>query len=260
MESLEFRSTPVEFRADDNEDGEHFAWLRVCNFNVADAHGTSWDPEVFDESLIRKLPKFVFAHQAGVKGQALNIVGKTVEYRKDETGLDVRVRFSDFDAVPEARRVHSHLQRGEIDELSFGFRPRKTAPDPYLKGVERVMKADLHEVSPVLVGSVPGTRVLDIREAPDETVAALKEAGVAIEAILELATKGELSDVGEIALRADKALTVLRTANEVAPPTEDEVTEMIRSTKPAEMEVRSEVDAEMQAALSRVEAIMKRSN
>lgn len=132
---------------------------RVCNYNVPDSYRTSWAPGVFSRSLTNKLPKAVWSHDWN------RPIGKVVDYIDGPDGLDVEVQFADFDAVPDARMAHSLLKDGIIDNFSFGFVRKADEPDPDHRGVTRITDVDLDEISPVLVGSVPGTHTLSVRSA-----------------------------------------------------------------------------------------------
>jgi HK97 family phage prohead protease len=130
---------------------------RILNYNQVDSHGTSWAPGVFEESLQRKLPKSVWSHDPR------RPIGKVIGYHDDGTGLDVLVQYADPDAVPDARMAHSLQKDGIIDEYSFAFLRQDDEPDPDNPGAVRITKADIREVSPVLVGSGKGTGTLGVR-------------------------------------------------------------------------------------------------
>lgn len=152
------------------DDGRHYFTARICNYGVPDTYRTSWAPGVFADSLKRKLPTAVFAHQWD------RPIGKVVSYEEHSDGLDVTVRMSDLDANPDAKRMYHHLKDREIEEFSFAFVRSGEEPDPVHAGVVRITQASLDEVSPVLVGSVPGTKTLSVRSGesvPKDTAADL---------------------------------------------------------------------------------------
>lgn len=147
----------------DEDDGRHYFTARIVNYEVPDSYRTSWAPGVFTRSLEQKLPTAVFAHQWD------RPIGKVVSYQEQSDGLDVTVRMSDLEVNPDAKRMYYHLKDQEIEEFSFAFERVNEEPDPNHRGVARILEASLDEVSPVLKGSVPGTRVLAMRSG-DEPV------------------------------------------------------------------------------------------
>lgn len=130
---------------------------RVLNYGVVDDHGTSWAPGVFADSLRAKKPTAVWGHVP------TRPIGKVVDYRDSAEGLDIIVQLAEFDAVPDARMAHSLLKDEIIDQFSFGFHRESDEKDPDHRGVTRITKATMLEVSPVLAASGKGTRTLGVR-------------------------------------------------------------------------------------------------
>lgn len=197
----EFRSLvgAGEIRAVAGSDNQFVA--RVCNYGVVDTYGTSWAPGVFADSLRSKLPKAVWSHDWN------RPIGKVVSFEDGQDGLDVTVQLAG-DYAPDARMAHGFLKDGIIDNFSFGFVRQADKPDPANPGATLITKAEMDEVSPVLVGSVPGTRTISVRsDAPVEARAAA-----------DILTR---FGAGEIDL-AD-ALTTLKTASARAVVTEASV-------------------------------------
>lgn len=139
--------------------GARMFTARVCNYGPVDTYGTSWAPGVFADSLRAGNVKSVWSHDW------TRPIGKVISFTDTPQGLDVTVQLADFDAVPDARMAWSLLRDGIIDNFSFGFVRQAEEPDPSNAGAVRITKAILDEVSPVLVGSVPGTRTLAVRSA-----------------------------------------------------------------------------------------------
>ena len=91
------------------------------------------------------------------------------EHEITPTHVDVNVSFADLEAVPLARTAYSLMKDGHVRDTSFGFArvdggtiSRRSDPkfQPSLAGErERMVKASLIEVSPVLKGAVPGSQV-----------------------------------------------------------------------------------------------------
>ena len=154
----EFRSIAAEFRQ--SADDERMFSATVCRYNVTDQHRTKWSPGVFTDSLRSKLPKAVWSHDWNPAHRP-----SWSSYEDSPEKLDVNVKLADFDAVKDARMAHSLLKDEMIDQFSFGFVRQADRPDPTEKGVTLITKAQMDEVSPVLVGSVPGTRTISVRTA-----------------------------------------------------------------------------------------------
>jgi HK97 family phage prohead protease len=150
---VEYRGTNI--RPHDVEKRIYAA--RVVNYGPPDSHGTSWAPGVFAESLKRKMPKSVWSHDPA------RPIGKVVEFRDTDEGLDVMVQFADLDSVPDARMAYSLLKDEIIDEFSFAFYREADEPDPDHPGVTRITRARISEVSPVLTASGQGTGTLAVR-------------------------------------------------------------------------------------------------
>ena len=144
------------------ENGRRQFRARICNYGVVDTYSTSWAPGVFTRSLEKKLPTAVWSHNWD------RPIGKVIDYTDGPDGLDVTVEMADPEHVPDARMAISLIDDGIINQYSFAFVRQGEEPDTEHRGVTRITDADLDEVSPVLVGSVPGTRTLSVRS--DESI------------------------------------------------------------------------------------------
>lgn len=161
--TIEFRdaASPVG----EINDGDRTFSLRVVTFDTVDSYGSVWAPGVFTRSLETKLPIAAWAHDWS------RVIGKMVEYDEKPDGLDGLVKFADFDAVPDARMAWSLLKEGIVTDTSFGFKRQDwqdARGDSTYKATrtgekEIIRVARLDEVSPVLVGAVPGSRTLAVR-------------------------------------------------------------------------------------------------
>lgn len=174
---------PLEIRVVGDESKREVV-ARVVNYNVADTYGTVWRPGCFGDGLRARLPKIAWTHDWSEP------IGRVVDFQDGDEGLDLTLKFSDFDAVPQARRAYVQIRDGDIDQFSIGFDRKEWIPVPedeqaaygdYIAW-EYMQRAVIEEVSPVLVGSVPGTKPLAIRSALSpglvERVAYLLEQGV----------------------------------------------------------------------------------
>ena len=87
-------------------------------------------------------------------------IGAWSEIREDARGLFVRGRLSTD--VARAREILSLMRGGAIDGLSIGFRAVRAKSDP-LKGVRRILEADLWEISVVTFPMLPDARIDTIK-------------------------------------------------------------------------------------------------
>lgn len=231
MPALERRSLEVEVRAPAIEEGgleqdglPREFWARVCNYDVLDNYGTLFREGCFDESVERRLPRFMYGH--GGWENPLALVGKGVEARSVRGkggGLDVKFQLDDFDYVPVARQIAYQLKEGTLDRFSVGFIRRHDTRAPS-KGGTYIDRADLAEVSVLPEGSVPGTKVLAFRSLTDGT----EEDGagphvIAVDDVARIITRfslGELSLVQALQAVVDES-TASITEEEEAEEDED---------------------------------------
>jgi HK97 family phage prohead protease len=108
--------------------------------------------------LERRLPRIVWSHDWAEP------LGRYIDYDDTNTHLDLIGEFDNFDDVPRARQAYAQLKSGTIDEFSVGFMPEDG--EPVLEGGAehfRFTRARLDEVSLVLAGAVPDTKLLAVR-------------------------------------------------------------------------------------------------
>lgn len=185
----ERRTVPAaEVRVSD-EGGRGFEAV-VLRYGVIDDYGTRFKPGCFAESLSERMPRICWAHRWDEP------LGRYVDFRDTDTELTLVGEFDDFDAVPRARQAMAQLRSGTIDQFSVGFmRLADELVDPDevegRGGVYEITKAQLDEASLVLVGAVPGTKLLAVRTAEG---AGAVEADVLVE-IAKRKASGELSEV-----------------------------------------------------------------
>lgn len=152
------------FRAVGEPDSRRFA-ATVMRYDVLDDYDTMFGPESFLESMAQRMPRVVWGHDW------TDPIGRWVTYENkvDDEGvrLDLVGEFDDFAAVPRARQAYAQLRSGTIDQFSVGFFP-EDAEIVLRDGREviRFTRARLDEVSLVLVGAVPGTQLLAMRQPP----------------------------------------------------------------------------------------------
>jgi HK97 family phage prohead protease len=185
-ERMQYRSIPGSLvgLADDMDDHRvRFTFP----MGVVDRHNTVFAPTSFSESLRRDPhPPFLFAHRMD------DPVGRMVQHQVIADGprprLEVVNKFSDFDAVPSARRAHAQIADGSCSQASFGFSDAEHTAHRSLRGVRTYTKARLRETSCVPAASIPGAKAIALRGLvdhvdPDDLDAAL-------------ATLDRLTDVG----------------------------------------------------------------
>lgn len=151
-------------------DGSRTFEALVVVYGIIDDYGTIFDPGCFTDSLHERMPRITWAHSWSEP------LGRYVDFRDDDQGLVLIGEFDDFDAVPRARQAYAQLLSGTIDQFSVGFH----SIDRYEEdGVEHFRKVGLDEAALVLVGAVPGTKLLSVRsgigvrEVPEDLVISL---------------------------------------------------------------------------------------
>lgn len=209
----------------------------VLRYNVVDDYDTRFVPGVFTESLEARLPRICWAHRWDEP------LGRYVDYKDTDEGLTLVGEFDDFDAVPRARQAHAQLRSGTIDQFSVGFVRTQDRPadkdDAGREGVTDIVRGILDEASLVLVGAVPGTSLVSVRQS--------FRSGVMMDDLVEIAKRkasGELT-----AAEAEEALLLLAgdTPDE---PAEDDDTDDGGGPDP---EAVAEAEAEADRILAELE-------
>lgn len=160
---METRSSGGEIRAVSESDRTFE--LRIVSYGSVDSYGSVWEPGVFTDSLNTKMPPACWGHDWA------RVIGSVKEHDERADGAYGLVQMADMDSVPDAKMAYSLIRDGHITDTSFGFKReewqdghRSENYKPTLEGEkERMVRARLDEISPVLVGAVPGARVLSVR-------------------------------------------------------------------------------------------------
>jgi HK97 family phage prohead protease len=141
----------------------------VLTYGVIDSYRTIFDSGVFDESLAEHLPKITWGHEW------TDPIGRYVDYKNIEArskDQPARLRLigelDDFDAVPRAYQASAQLKSGTIDQFSVGFHRNEGGTYEDDDGITHFRSAGLDEVALVLVGAVPGTKLVSVRSARGE--------------------------------------------------------------------------------------------
>lgn len=147
--------------------------VRALTYGPADTYSTSWSYGCLTGSL-----RSGDVIPVCINHDRSRIVGKVVDFRDHDDGLDLTLRLADPDAVPDARMAQSLLRDKMIPGVSIGFTDGVSRPDPRQRGVRQFMRATLVEISFVVTPSVPGARVLAMRSSEIDgirTAAALQD-------------------------------------------------------------------------------------
>ena len=208
---------------------------------VVDDYGSLWMPDTFDASLAERMPTLCWAHEWE------DPLGPATGYRTSPEGPEVDFVFSDFDAVPSARRAHAQVSDGTIQDCSVGFSGAKRR-DPSEEEIakypgirEVIYEATLDEISLVLRGAVPGAKVLAVRSARTGEQ-------VDLDAVVAIAAKKAAGEIDQAT--ADEALAMLSspgTGTPPAPPAEEEEPE----TGPELVDALAEADAALASLTDR---------
>lgn len=223
----------IEIRAVD-VDGKPGVTLHAIKPGVVDDYGSLWRADAFDESLARRLPTLCWAHDWSEP------LGPAVDYETSDDGPSIRFLFSDFEAVPQARRAHAQVGDGTITDCSVGFwnvqrrDPTDEEKQQYPGITEVIEKAELDEVSLVLRGAVPGAKVLAVRSAK-----------VAVDAAVELARRVQDEEITVDQAKAALDLLAVDEAGAQQPAGEE-----------GEQPDPAEIEAAQDAALAELEGVL----
>lgn len=199
--------------------------LKTITPNVVDDFGSVFMVDTFDASIEARMPVLVWGHDWAEP------LGPAKGTRKADDGApEIDFEFSDFDAVPMARRAHAQVQDGTILDCSVGFSDTERRPPSEEEKArwpgctEVITKASLDEVSLVLRGAVPGAKVVSVRSG---------QAQVDLEAVVDLARRVAAGEITQD--EAQAAVDLLSTGPETPegdgdggdkPPDEEEHVDM----------------------------------
>lgn len=140
----------------------------VSVFSNTDSYGERVMPGAFTESLGKKLPKGVWMHDWAQP------IAKTLEaeelmpgdprlpeHLKALGGLYVKAQF--FKEIEDSWQAFQKIASGLVDEFSIGYRLQEWAKDED-DGTIKLLKLDLFEWSPVLVGANRATATLSVKQ------------------------------------------------------------------------------------------------
>jgi hypothetical protein len=125
--------------------------------DTVDSYKTMFGDRAFAESFEQRLPTMCWQHDLR------DPIGRALTAQVTPKVNEIRGKFSDPDAVPNAKRAFSQIQDGTITDFSFGFKNAKFQPTG-TRGVSRITSAFMAEFSPVTIGSIPGAKAVGLRE------------------------------------------------------------------------------------------------
>jgi HK97 family phage prohead protease len=171
MSGLQYRVAP-EGSVRDMDDTKRQA-LVSFPWEVLDTYKTDFERSAFDAELAVRLPTACWQH---IRSEP---IGRAIEHQKTSKANELRVQFSDFDAVPRARQAFTQMRDGDIEDWSYGFDKAKSIKHPDGDPTHnRFMQARMAEISPVTVGSIPGATTLGVRSDPGLSLAGVDVAGL----------------------------------------------------------------------------------
>lgn len=157
-------------------------------FGVVDDHGDIVQPGAFLKSLGVRMPVMVWSHDLA------RPIGRWDQAVEDQRGLFLRGQLNL--QTDDGRMAHAHLRAGDVKGLSIGFRtPEGGAVVDIASGLRRMSNIDLFEVSPVVIPSMPGAVITEVRsisrlESERELRAALHSIGLSQGAAKKIAAGG----------------------------------------------------------------------
>jgi len=161
--NLEYKACKVSIKASD-EKGLVEAYVSI--FGNVDSYDEVIERGAFRESLEKKLPKGVWAHNWDKP------IAKTIEAEEDEKGLRIKGKL--VLEVQQAKEAYALLKEGVIDEFSIGYSVLKDEVNRET-GIRTLKKLRLYEWSPVLVGANPDTEVIGVKNAEKKEKKEVKE-------------------------------------------------------------------------------------
>lgn len=121
------------------------------------------DPSAFDRSMKESDVRALWNHDSSV------VLGRTksgtLRLAKDDVGL-----LSEIDFPVSATAQREAIERGDVDQMSFGFRALKDQWEEFEDGRElrTILEAELFDVSPVAFPANPNTDLSVAKRSRDE--------------------------------------------------------------------------------------------
>lgn len=143
-------------------DGDGIVEALVATYDV-DSGGDRIVPGAFTQTLDeweqsgKSLP-FIWAHQHDDIDAYL---GDVLEAKETDDGLYVKAQVDMED--PKSAKAYRLMKSGRVDNYSFAYEVRDSAPDPDNESVTLLKTLGLFEVGPVLIGMNRETRTLSVK-------------------------------------------------------------------------------------------------
>lgn len=155
MKDLRFKNFPVEVKAADEDEPGVFEAI-VSVFGNVDRGGDRVLKGAFARTLKdRGLPPILWSHDFGRPP-----IGVALDAKEVDEGLWIKARLF-LDDSARAREVNAGLKHGAISEFSFAYDVKEAAPvTEDGEDIYELKDLDLWEVSPVVVGMNPATRLV----------------------------------------------------------------------------------------------------
>lgn len=159
----------------------HYLTIKFADYTVIDDADDLMLRGAFDESFKnaeKSNRKIAFCWQHNVKDP----IGLIVKFWDDAEGGYVKVKLSDFETVPNAKRLWIQSQEGIIDQASFGYSydwkstkyiTEEESDRPDKKSYWAVGNVFLHEISAVTLGCNMNTSVMESEEGQKSLITEL---------------------------------------------------------------------------------------
>ena len=156
MESINTRASAIE-------QTDTTTWFRAST-NDIDRHGTIVEPRGIDTTNYSANPVFMWGHDAYGSGggppDLQNVLGRVIDYRKDDSAFEIEVEWASHDRASMARDL---VRAGFLSAVSVGFIPdAESMSTRSIEGSEVPVynRTELVEVSLVPVPSNPNAIAL----------------------------------------------------------------------------------------------------
>jgi HK97 family phage prohead protease len=156
MDSINTRAAAIE-------QTDTTTWFRAST-NDIDRHGTIVEPRGIDTANYSANPVFMWGHDAYGSGggppDLENVLGRVIDYRKDDNAFDIEVEWAEHDRAVMARDL---VRAGFLSAVSVGFIPdADSMTTRAIEGTEVPVynRTELVEVSLVPVPSNPNAIAL----------------------------------------------------------------------------------------------------
>ena len=161
-QKIQYMQVPVEIKLLHDENDEFFRFEGLAStFGNIDLVDDIVERGAFAESIAEKAPIILWQHDM------FEPIGMPEETKEVEAGLFVRARLPKADTLVSGR-VIPQMKVGSITTMSIGFRVKEFSIDE--KGIRRLEKVDLKEISLVTFPANPLAKIADFKGDEMEVV------------------------------------------------------------------------------------------